>query len=83
MVKVVLAKDNADYMIFLLSPGEQKSTEIKPDRYYLKLRYYEGKKFSFAKGDEFSFIDGDQITIKLDKVIFGNYGTSGISGSEF
>jgi hypothetical protein len=83
MVKVVLSKDNSDYMIFLLSPGRQESAQIKPENYYLKLRYYDAKKFSFAKGDEFNMNDGDRITITLEKVIFGNYGTSGISGSEF
>ncbi len=83
MVKVVLSKDNSDYMIFLLSPDTQESTQIKPENYYLKLRYYDAKKFSFSKGDEFNINDGDRITITLEKVIFGNYGTSGISGSEF
>ncbi len=83
LVKVVLAKDNSDYMIYLLPPGKVESTEIKPENYYLKLRYYDAKKFSFAKGDEFNINDDDQITITLEKVIFGNYGTSGISGSEF
>ncbi|RJP62635.1 MAG: hypothetical protein C4539_17675 [Ignavibacteriales bacterium] len=82
-VKVILAKDDSDYMMFLLSPGTEESTGIKPEMYYLKIRYTEGRKFAFSKGNAFIVNDGDQITIKLAKDIFSSIGINGISGPEF
>jgi hypothetical protein len=83
LIKVIKASDDSDYMIYLLQSDSRQETDLVPGRYYLKMRYYEGKKFAFQRGDEFSINEGSQTIISLKKVILGNYGTSSLSPSEF
>ena len=83
LAKVIKASDNSDYMIYLLHKESQQESEIPPGKYYLKIRYYEGRRFAFQKGDEFTIDDGSQTIISLNKVILGNYGTSSLPPSEF
>ncbi len=65
----------------------EQSVSVAPGHYFVKVRYSAPGAYSYSKGDEFDVTEtattAADITITLQKVAVGNYGSKTISEAEF